>query len=364
MIKRLNIGLLELSSLVYLIFAIIPLFTMEMKGNYWLYVVIFIIFTLSYCIIIFLFAVLSKKWLTLSLAIHYLCIIYFVISVSPNMSLYFFFSAFALPYLLKVTIRSLAFKLMLLTMIACFIITWFIEYDIALMLLVYYLVILMITISNFKRVETSKLKLKMNEKNAQINMLIAEQERTRIAQDLHDTLGHVFASISLKSELAAKLVTNKPEKAIEEMTAVNHISKDALNKVRSIINDLKISSFKEEVDAVANMLREANLTFEFNNTEYAEKLSATRQSIMAMILREAINNVVKHAQATKIEGQLQLGDKELKLIIKDDGVGVDDVAQLELKSIQERVNILNGTLTTYNDEGLCIEVLIPRSVEQ
>jgi two-component system sensor histidine kinase DesK len=364
MIKRLNIGLLELSSLVYLIFAITPLFTMEMDGKYWLYVMIFIIFTLSYCIIIFLFAVLSKKWLTLSLAIHYLCIIYFVISVSPNMSLYFFFSAFALPYLLKVTIRSLAFKLMLLTMIACFIITWFIEYDIALMLLVYYLVILMITISNFKRVETSKLKLKMNEKNAQINMLIAEQERTRIAQDLHDTLGHVFASISLKSELAAKLVTNKPEKAIEEMTAVNHISKDALNKVRSIINDLKISSFKEEVDAVANMIREANLTFEFNNTEYAEKLSATRQSIMAMILREAINNVVKHAQATKIEGQLQLGDKELKLIIKDDGVGVDDVAQLELKSIQERVNILNGTLTTYNDEGLCIEVLIPRSVEQ
>ncbi|MDT3959682.1 sensor histidine kinase [Staphylococcus kloosii] len=364
MIKRLNIGLLELSSLVYLIFAITPLFTKEMDGKYWLYVVIFIIFTLSYCILIFLFAILSKKWLTLSLAIHYLCIIYFVISVSPNMSLYFFFSAFALPYLLKVTIRSLAFKLMLLTMMVCFIITWFIEYDIALMLVVYYLVILMITISNFKRVETSKLKLKMNEKNAQINMLIAEQERTRIAQDLHDTLGHVFASISLKSELAAKLVINKPDKAIEEMTAVNHISKEALDKVRSIINDLKISSFKDEVDAVANMLNEANLTFEFNNAKYAEKLSATRQSILAMILREAINNVVKHAQATKIKGQLKLTDDALKLIIQDNGVGVDDVKSLELKSIQERVNILNGTLATFNEEGLCIEVLIPRSVEQ
>ncbi|WP_229294276.1 sensor histidine kinase [Staphylococcus kloosii] len=204
----------------------------------------------------------------------------------------------------------------------------------------------------------------MNEKNAQINMLIAEQERTRIAQDLHDTLGHVFASISLKSELAAKLVTNKPEKAIEEMTAVNHISKDALNKVRSIINDLKISSFMEEVDAVANMLREANLTFEFSNAEYAEKLSATRQSIMAMILREAINNIVKHAQATKIEGQIQLThNNELKLIIKDDGVGVHDAGMFELKSIQERVKLLNGTLVTFNDEGLCIEVLIPRGVE-
>ncbi|AVQ36311.1 sensor histidine kinase [Staphylococcus kloosii] len=364
MIKRFNVGFLELSSLVYLIFAITPLFTMEINGDYWIYVIIFIIFVISYCTLLFLFTVLSKHWLMLSLLIHYLCIIYFVYNVSPYMSLYFFFSAFALPFLLKVTIKSLAFTLMLLTMISCLIITWFSEYDTALMLFVYYLVILMITISNFKRVETSKLKIKMNEKNAQINMLIAEQERTRIAQDLHDTLGHVFASISLKSELAAKLVTNKPDKAIEEMTAVNRISKDSLNKVRSIINDLKISSFKEEVDTVGYMLREANLTFEFSNAEYAEKLSTTRQSIMAMILREAINNIVKHAQATKIEGQIQLGDKELKLIIKDDGVGVDDVEQLELKSIQERVNILNGTLITYNDEGLCIEVLIPRSVEQ
>ncbi|MDU9417576.1 sensor histidine kinase [Staphylococcus lloydii] len=364
MIKRLNLGFIELSSLVYLLFAITPLFTMEIDGNYWLYVIIFIIFTISYCTLILLFAVLSKQWLMLLLVIHYLCIIYFVISISPYMSLYFFFSAFALPFLLKVKIKSLAFNLMILTMITCLIITWFKEYDAALMLLIYYLVILMITIGNFKRVETSKLKLKMNEKNAQINMLIAEHERTRIAQDLHDTLGHVFASISLKSELASKLVANKPEQAIEEMTAVNHISKDALNKVRSIINDLKINSFKEEIESVANLLKDANLTFEFSNAEYAEKLSATRQSTMAMILREAINNVVKHAQATRIEGQLQLTDKSVKLIIKDDGVGVSDVASLELKSIKERANILNGTLSTYNDNGLCIEVLIPRSVEQ
>lgn len=70
MIKRLNIGVVELSSLVYLLFAITPLFTMEIDGNYWLYVIIFIIFTISYCTLILLFAVLSKQWLMLLLVIH------------------------------------------------------------------------------------------------------------------------------------------------------------------------------------------------------------------------------------------------------------------------------------------------------
>lgn len=364
MTNRLNVTVLELSSLIYLIFAIIPLFTFENKGSYWLYVAVFVIFTICYCSLILLYKILSINLLIVLLAVHYMCIIYFVYSISPMMSLFFFFSAFALPFVLKVTMKSIAFILFILAMIGCLVVTWFINYETMLTLILYYIVILMITVGNFKRVETIRLKEKVNEKNAQINMLIAERERTRIAQDLHDTLGHMFASISLKSELASKLVDNKPEKAREEMQTVNNISKDALNKVRSIINDLKMSSFKDEVDSVSDMLSEANLKFEFSNAQYAEKLSETRQSVMAMILREAINNVVKHAQATKINGQLQISDNNLKLIIKDNGIGVKNVKDIELKSIEERVNILNGSLFTYNDDGFCIEVLIPRSVKQ
>ena len=59
---------------------------------------------------------------------------------------------------------------------------------------------------NFKTKKDGALKNEIEEKNKYINTLIAEQERQRIGQDLHDTLGHVFVSLSLKSELAYKLI--------------------------------------------------------------------------------------------------------------------------------------------------------------
>ena len=94
-------------------------------------------------------------------------------------------------------------------------------------------------------------------------MLIAEQERNRIGQDLHDTLGHVFASLTLKSELAAKLIDTDKESAKKEMMAINQLSRETLNKVRSIVDDLKVQSFEEEVSSVETILRDANLKFIF-----------------------------------------------------------------------------------------------------
>lgn len=76
------------------------------------------------------------------------------------------------------------------------------------------------------------------EKNRHINTLIAEQERHRIGQDLHDTLGHVFASLSLKSELAYKLIDTDVEKVKAELLAINKLSRESLNKVREIIDDV------------------------------------------------------------------------------------------------------------------------------
>ena len=63
-------------------------------------------------------------------------------------------------------------------------------------------------------------------KNRYINTLITEQERHRIGQDLHDTLGHVFASLSLKSELAYKIIDSDTENAKAELLAINKLSRN------------------------------------------------------------------------------------------------------------------------------------------
>ncbi|SUM72080.1 sensor histidine kinase [Staphylococcus saccharolyticus] len=204
------------------------------------------------------------------------------------------------------------------------------------------------------------MKAKLEEKNKYIKVLIAQQERNRINQDLHDTLGHVFASLTLKSELATKLIDTQPEAAKNEMLAINVLSREALNKVRFIIDDLKIQSFEDEVLSVESILHDAHLNFIFNNKGAATSLNPAKQSILSMIFREAINNVIKHAHATEVIQELEELDHQLILKIKDNGVDIDNEDALNLKSIKECVDYLISKVTVYSNNGTHIIIDIPR----
>ena len=80
----------------------------------------------------------------------------------------------------------------------------------------------------------------------------------------------MFASLTLKSELATKLLDTDKEAARNEMRAINELSRETLNKVRTIIDDLKVQSFEEEVLSVESILHDANLNFIFKNKKCCE----------------------------------------------------------------------------------------------
>ncbi|WP_415363236.1 Two-component system sensor histidine kinase [Mammaliicoccus lentus] len=219
----------------------------------------------------------------------------------------------------------------------------------------------MLLLGNFKAIEADKLKEEINSKNEHINILIAEQERNRIGQDLHDTLGHVFASLSIKSELAMKLADNDIEQAKEEMASVNELSKEALVKVRAIVDDLKLQSFEEEVETMDTLLKNANLSFEFNHAISASILSPTKQSALSMVLREAINNVIKHAQATKVTGTIIENDQNIIMVIEDDGKGMKKINDNDFNSIKQRINVFNGDFEVNNiDDGFKMTISLPK----
>ncbi|WP_182476583.1 sensor histidine kinase, partial [Staphylococcus hominis] len=242
----------------------------------------------------------------------------------------------------------------------CLTITSFYQIEYVSVLTIFYLVILIITLGNFKNKKDRALKKEIKEKNKYINTLIAEQERQRIGQDLHDTLGHVFASLSLKSELAYKLIDKDQEKAKNEILAINQISKATLIKVRNIIENLKSQSFEEEVQSIKTVLKDANIQFELKNIRKVNVLNPTKQSILSMILREAINNVIKHAKASKIYCEMIQEDNNLYLIIQDNGKGCNTTEDFKLKSIENRVQLLKGKLEIKSKNGMHIRIMIPR----
>ncbi|MFR6998885.1 histidine kinase, partial [Streptococcus pneumoniae] len=96
--------------------------------------------------------------------------------------------------------------------------------------------------------------------NAQINLLLAENERNRIGQDLHDSLGHTFAMLSVKTDLALQLFQMEAYPQVEkELKEIHQISKDSMNEVRTIVENLKSRTLTSELETVKKMLEIAGI---------------------------------------------------------------------------------------------------------
>ncbi|PCF84956.1 sensor histidine kinase [Staphylococcus intermedius] len=364
MIKKLDLHYLNLSSLLYLLFLVLNLWNPYIHGRRDILIVAACLFVIVYTALVVAYPLMSYGLMYTLLTLQYAGIIYFVYALNPMTALFLFYSAFAIPYNFKAKLWSKEYVTCLATMVLCIIVTamYYPETYYIAALLIFFTVINLIMFSNFKNVERLHYQNELDAKNKQLNFLIAEQERNRIGQDLHDTLGHVFASLSLKSELALKLIDTQPDRAKLEMQSVNAISKETLNQIRVIINDLKIPSFEEEVASVETLLQDANLEFQFEGVQFAHALNPAKQGLLAMVLREAINNVIKHANATTVHAALSETADGLQLDIQDNGRGINEKSPIHLQSIQARVDVLKGQLHVQNNNGLHIQILIPRSV--
>ncbi|RIO12896.1 sensor histidine kinase [Mammaliicoccus sciuri] len=361
LLERIKENPIGSSNLIYLIFPILSLTVLGHRGPLWSGILVTALFTISYLMMIYVDLSKRRMLRRILLMVHFLGIFYFVDFFNASHLLFFFYAAYIIPYVFQTKMKSIEVLMYIVSfMIAIYIIA--VDHrDYLIIMIPMSIVIIFIMFGNFKALESEQLKKEIRSKNEHINTLIAEQERNRIGQDLHDTLGHVFANLSIKSELAMKLVDKDIDKAKEEMASVNELSKEALVKVRAIVDDLKLQSFEEEVKTMETLLENANLSFEFNNADRAQSLSPTRQSALSMILREAVNNVIKHAQATKVTGEIVEENKYLTLVIIDDGIGMKHIDEDDFKSIKYRVHALNGQLKVSNlNKGLKMTITLPR----
>lgn len=187
---------------------------------------------------------------------------------------------------------------------------------------------------------------KIQQQNRYINLLSAENERNRIGRDLHDSLGHTFALLSLKLDLASKQLDQGQTQAVkEQLRELSDITHSSMADVRRLVNELKYRSLTEELADLENILSLTNIAFQMDNQLEKEVLTQEVQSHLTMILRELVTNMVKHAQAKHCRISLSRSQSELILEVSDDGVGFAQLTGRELHSIRERLTKLGGSVT-------------------
>jgi len=191
----------------------------------------------------------------------------------------------------------------------------------------------------------------------EIEHLAKIAERERIARDLHDVLGHTLSLIVLKSELVSKLVERDPARAKTEMADVEQTARTALAEVRQAIGGYRSKGLVAELAQARATLETAGITVECEQTPVT--LPATQESVLALAVREAVTNVVRHAHAARCRLELRASDGVCKLSIQDDGLGGSQREGNGLTGMRERVEALGGTLRRETKGGTRLYISLP-----
>lgn len=206
-----------------------------------------------------------------------------------------------------------------------------------------------------------ELEQKLDKANEQIKELIKRDERMRIARDLHDTLGHTFSLLTLKSQLVGKLIEKNGERARAEAREMEQISRTALKQVRELVSDLRSISVAEEVMEAKAILQMSHIQFHIEGDTALRDVEPIIQNILSMCLREAVTNIVKHSQAKNCFLTLDKTFDEINVVIQDDGVGLvnNRVHGSGLKGIEERLTLIGGSLSLSSNNGTTLAMKIP-----
>jgi two-component system sensor histidine kinase DesK len=191
----------------------------------------------------------------------------------------------------------------------------------------------------------------------EVDEMAAVAERERISRDLHDLLGHTLSVIALKSELASKLSAVDPARAAAEIRDVEQISRGALSEVRSAVEGFRSRGFAGELRNAGRAFEAAGVRFDAVGAEV--RMPPRQEGVMALALREATTNVIRHARASTCRAELRTDDGWLILTVQDDGAGAVAREGHGLTGMRERAAALGGRVTVENEGGTRVTMRLP-----
>jgi two-component system sensor histidine kinase DesK len=183
----------------------------------------------------------------------------------------------------------------------------------------------------------------------EVQRLARSAERERIGRDLHDLLGHTLSLIALKSELALKLFERDPAQARVQMAEVERITRDALAQVRRAVSGIRAAGIETELASARLGLLSAGISLDYTLAPLA--LPVETETVLALAVREAVTNVLRHAHASRVEVELTGTERTATLTLSDDGRGGTIVPGNGLTGMRERLEQLGGSLEVASPAG-------------
>jgi two-component system sensor histidine kinase DesK len=294
---------------------------------------------------------------------HGLIVVFYILGVvsfpfNGGGSSFFIYSAAFLPF--AVVSVPLVAAIILAQTLGLMVEGWLLHINpIALTLTAFMMAVVGVSNTFIARQKRADTKLRMA--HEEIEQLAAVAERERIARDLHDVLGHTLSVIVLKAELAGRLIERDPQRAAQEVADVEKTARTALSEVRAAIGGYRSQGLPAEMELARNTLQSAGVAFACESP--LPQLYAAEETVLCLAVREAVTNIVRHAQATHCRMRFTTSpDGYHTLLITDDGAHPKLREGNGLRGMRERVQSLGGRLSITTDPGVTLLIELPQTV--
>jgi two-component sensor histidine kinase len=197
---------------------------------------------------------------------------------------------------------------------------------------------------------------------AQLAQLTSARERERFSRDLHDILGYSLSAITLKAELTRKLVDSDPALAQDELAEVVELARQAAADVRMMASGYSSISLTREAASAASLLSAACITPRL--TIDCGVLNEKVDAVLAIVLREAVTNVLRHSAARNCAIEASQKGTMVTLAVTNDGVSrpaKSGTGGQGLRNLTSRLEDIGGTLSTADsdDHQFSLSAVVP-----
>jgi len=239
-----------------------------------------------------------------------------------------------------------------------------------------------------KGVETSRARTKqlltdleqshqqLKDYSAQVEELAAAEERNRVARDIHDSVGHSLAVINVQLEKALVFLRRDADVTEQAMKDARRAAKEALGDVRESVRTLRqseeIFSLTESLTTLVERSKSSELEIDLQMDGPESGYSKPALMTLFRAAQEALTNVHKHADASRVQITVHLGDGAGQLQVQDNGIGFDSKQVEErpthrhghygLQGIRERLELVGGEMSLVSESGIgtTLTVTIPK----
>jgi signal transduction histidine kinase len=224
------------------------------------------------------------------------------------------------------------------------------------------------------RERAEQLMVELEQANAQLaayatqaEELAMTQERNRLAREIHDSLGHTLTTVNVQIEAARVVMDSDPDRALDAMNKAQELTQKGLARVRESVAALRESPVSRRPlgEAIASLVKEAQSTGIVTEFKVAGEPQALEHKVALALYRaaqEGLTNVCRHACASRVDVLLDFQPSEVRLEVRDNGVGaVKTNGGFGLLGIRERMQLLGGTLEiqTGAGKGFCLVATVP-----